>query len=115
MSTSTQKNTITSSSAAEPPHGTASKKRVALNRPAASKNRRPRTTMLRGNFQLYNESENLKLFSEPNGGQKGAVFFKNRQVMRPFPRVKDVKVTSATKLPFTDEEVSEMVFSDHGR
>jgi hypothetical protein len=69
--------------------------------------------MLRGNFQLYNESGNLKLFSEPNGGQKGAVFFKNRQVMRPFPRVKDVKVSSATELPFTDEEVSEMVFSDH--
>lgn len=113
MSTSTQKNTITSSSAAPPTHGTASKKRVALNRPAASKNRRPRTTMLRGNFQLYNESGNLKLFSEPNGGQKGAVFFKNRQVMRPFPRVKDVKVSSATELPFTDEEVSEMVFSDH--
>lgn len=100
MSTSTQKNTT-------------AKKRAALSRPVASKNRRPRTTMLRGNFQLYNESGNLKLFSEPNNGQKGAVFLKNRQVMRPFPRVKDVKVSSSTELPFTDEEVSEMVFSDH--
>ena len=80
---------------------------------------RPRTTLLRGNFQLYDSHENLKLFSEPNGGRKGAVFEASRQVMRPFPRVKDVKVSEgadpevAAGFKLTDADVSSMVFTDH--
>ena len=76
---------------------------------------RTRTTLLRGNFQLYDEDANLKLFSEPNGGRKGAVFEANRQVMRPFPRVKDVKVSTDTERinSLTDADVSKMTFCDH--
>ena len=41
---------------------------------------RKRTNLLRGNFHLFNEQDDLKLFSEPNGF-KGVVFEKNKKVM----------------------------------
>ena len=62
-------------------------KRVRKQRPY-----RPRTNLLRGNFQLFNEVGNLKLFSEPNDGRKGVVFENNKKVMDAFPRVKSIVV-----------------------
>lgn len=89
--------------------GFAAHKRVRKQRPY-----RPRTNLLRGNFQLFNEVGNLKLFSEPNDGRKGVVFENNKKVMDAFPRVKSLIVSDNELLgDLTDDIVAKSVFYDH--
>ena len=89
--------------------GFAAHKRVRKQRPY-----RPRTNLLRGNFQLFNEAGNLKLFSEPNDGRKGVVFENNKKVMDAFPRVKSLIVSDNELLgDLTDDIVAKSVFYDH--
>jgi hypothetical protein len=74
---------------------------------------RRRTNLLRGNFHLFNEQDDLKLFSEPNG-LKGVVFEKNKKVMDAFPRVKDIVVNEDGPISkLSDEVVSKSTFYDH--
>jgi hypothetical protein len=75
---------------------------------------RARTNLLRGNFQLFNEVGNLKLFSEPNDGRKGVVFENNNKVMDAFPRVKELVVSDGEAVgDLTDEMVAQSSFYDH--
>lgn len=84
-------------------------KRVRKQRPY-----RPRTNLLRGNFQLFNEVGNLKLFSEPNDGRKGVVFENNKKVMDAFPRVKSIVVFDNEIVgDLTDDIVAKSAFYDH--
>jgi hypothetical protein len=74
----------------------------------------PRKTCahLKGNFRLYDEVGNLKLYSEPNDkGQKGSVFVRNKNVMKCFPRVKSVKIDSEKDLNLPD--VTKTLFFDN--
>ena len=76
---------------------------------------RQRTNLLRGNFQLFNEKGDLKLFSEPSDrGLKGVVFEKNKKVMDAFPRVKHVTVSADTEMNMlSDTDVQKGRFYDH--
>ena len=76
---------------------------------------RQQTNLLRGNFQLFNEKGDLKLFSEPSDrGLKGVVFEKNKKVMDAFPRVKHVTVSADTEMNMlSDTDVQKGRFYDH--
>jgi hypothetical protein len=77
---------------------------------------RQRTNLIRGNFLLFNEKGDLKLFSEPSDtGRKGVVFEKNKKVMAAFPRVKSEVVSAETDMDtyFTPESVEKGRFYDH--
>lgn len=86
----------------------------AQKRPRKQRPQRPRTNLLRGNFQLFNEMGNLKLFSEPNEGRKGVVFENNNKVMDAFPRVNELVLSESNPVgDLTDEMVEKSSFYDH--
>ena len=69
---------------------------------------------LRGNFRLYDEEGPLKLYSEPNDkGQKGAVFVRNKNVMKCFPRVKCVNVSEKDKDINLPDVTKTLFFDNH--
>lgn len=75
---------------AQPQSSNVAAKRTRRKRPES---RLTRTNLLQGNYLLYDERENLKLFSEPSQtGRKGVIFENNTKVMDAFPKVQEIVV-----------------------